>query len=85
MADVSGSEGRWSQGRRKGLAGTERAKQDQWNKELVGYCHNILETHEDEIIAAIRSDQGSGDVTRSRTCIEFGICTASVFDVKEEL
>lgn len=85
MAVVSGAEGRWSQGRQSGLVGTERAKQDQWSKELVGYCHNILETHEDEVVTAVRADLGSGDVTRSVLCTELGICAASALDVKEEL
>jgi hypothetical protein len=76
----TGVEGLWSEARSKELTTEERAKQEQWKKQLVGYCHNILETHEDDITVAIRADGGPNDKQRANLCTQLGICTATIED-----
>lgn len=54
----------------------DSVKQKEWNKQLVIYCHSLMETHEDAFIAAIRDDEGSGATARTELCMKLGVCAA---------
>ncbi len=72
---AAGDAGKWLKDLPTGQGVAERVKQKEWNKELVIYCHNLLETHEDAFIGAIRDDVGAGGAVRSELCTKLGVCT----------
>ncbi len=69
-------EGRWLKGLPAGQGVEQRVRQQEWNKELVIYCHNLLETHEDVFHEAIRDDVGANGAARSELCVKLGVCAS---------